>query len=263
MTNCNVVDRYLDIPQGLLFVRQWAPRSQDHLPPIVLIHDSLGCVELWREFPEILATTLGRRVIAYDRLGFGKSSARAELPSVEFIEEEANTYFPILREALNLSEYLVFGHSIGGAMALLIAAADNKCKAAISVAGQVYVENRTLEGIKAAKESFRNPKQFEKLTKLHKDKANWVLSAWTEAWLSPDFADWNITAEIRAINCPVLVIHGDLDEFSSLASPEAIVKNISGIAKKEIFKDCGHVPHKERRAQLLESVSLFTSQLDK
>ncbi|MFT5719978.1 MAG: pimeloyl-ACP methyl ester carboxylesterase [Motiliproteus sp.] len=257
MTTCKVIDRYLTIPQGQLFVRQWLPGTQDRLPPLVLLHDSLGCVELWRDFPESLARTLGRRVIAYDRLGFGQSSARSALPSIDFIAEEASSYFPSLCQALGITDYIVCGHSVGGAMALLIAATDDSCKGVISVSGQVFVERRTLEGIRAAKEAFQDPEQFKKLTKWHRQKTAWVLSAWTDVWLSPEFADWNITAQIRAINCPVLAIHGELDEFGSVAFPEAIVNNVSGIANMDIVKGCGHVPHRESRPKVLESIAVF------
>ncbi len=262
MSICDSVDQFVETPRGRIFVRHWTPRFQAHLPPLVLLHDSLGCVELWRDFPEHLAATLCRPVIAYDRLGFGRSSPRAEIPSLDFIAEEARLHFPLIREALNLSDYLVLGHSVGGAMALLIAASDANCQAAISVSGQVYVEARTLEGIRAAGKAFSEPAQFEKLVRWHQEKADWVLSAWTRTWLDPDFARWDIRANLESIACPVLALHGELDEFGSPAFPEAIARHAGGQAEMELFKACGHVPHREQRARVLASITRFLSPLE-
>ncbi len=262
MTHCKIVDRHVDTVHGEIFVRQWLPANPLSPIPLILLHDSLGCVELWRDFPEHLAITLGRPVLAYDRLGFGRSSARVAKPSANFITEEVEIYFPCLAEALALSEFILVGHSVGGVMALLIAPSYPGCKMVISLAAQAFVEQRTLDGIRAAKEAFKQVEQFNKLTKLHRDKSAWVLSGWTETWLSADFVDWNIRKELQSITCPVLAIHGELDEFGSSAFPETITRRVAGISKMVLLDGCGHVPHKERRACTLESILEFSSQIN-
>src|SRR5690606_15930142 len=115
-----ISDSLTDVPGGRIFVRRWVAGTSCR-SPIILLHDSLGSVELWRDFPAALATTTGRPVIAYDRLGFGKSTQRFERPAIDFIQQEAETYFPALRRALGVSRFSRLGHSVGGAMALVIA----------------------------------------------------------------------------------------------------------------------------------------------
>jgi pimeloyl-ACP methyl ester carboxylesterase len=117
-----VLDSLVEVPGGSVFVRHWRVRHSDR-PPIILLHDSLGSVDLWRDFPAALAHATTRPVLAYDRLGFGRSTPRSERPSVEFIAEEAETCFPALQRALGIPRFALFGHSVGGAMALVIAAA--------------------------------------------------------------------------------------------------------------------------------------------
>src|SRR4051812_37541940 len=153
-------DALVAVPGGRVFVRTWTPAADSGGPPLVLLHDSLGCVELWRDFPELLARRLARRVVAYDRLGFGRSEARRELPAVDFIREEAEVYFPAVRGALGLTDYVFFGHSVGGAMALVIASvARSPCAAVVSESAQAFVEERTRDGIREARDRFQQPGQ--------------------------------------------------------------------------------------------------------
>lgn len=235
---------------------------QSERPPIVLIHDSLGCTELWRDFPAELAEATSRTVIAYDRLGFGKSAARQGLPSREFIQEEADVYVPALLQGLGVSDFVAFGHSVGGAMALALAARrPNQCEAVITEAAQAFIEPRTLAGIEAAKRSFRHPEQFAKLVKLHGAKAQWVLDAWTEVWLSPEFTGWSLAPYLGDVHCPALVIHGGRDEFGSEASPRRVFEGVRGPARLELFPECGHVPHREARDPVLRVTAEFLESL--
>ena len=110
-------DSHLAVSDGEVFVRQWIPKSATALPPLVLFHDSLGCVTLWRDFPAALCTTLGRRIVAYDRLGFGQSSPRLNRPELDFIEHEAAVIFPALCAQLGLTEVVTFGHNQQGKLA--------------------------------------------------------------------------------------------------------------------------------------------------
>src|SRR5690606_11496381 len=157
------LDSYVDVPGGRVFVRRW--RAGAYLrSPIVLLHDSLGCVDMWRDFPAELAKVTNRDVIAYDRLGFGKSSPRMEPPSVAFIAEEAGIYFPGIQRALDVSRFALFGHSVGGAMAVTIAAVHGQfCDAVVTESAQAFVEERTLSGIRTAKEQFGDPEQLSKI----------------------------------------------------------------------------------------------------
>jgi len=237
-------------------VRRWG-RARSDRPPLILLHDSLGSVEQWRDFPGALAIATTREVIAYDRLGFGRSTRRAERPSVDFIFEEAATFFPAVQRALGITRFALFGHSVGGAMALVIAASQSGCEAVVTEAAQAFVETRTLEGIRAAQAQFSDPEQFEKLARWHGEKAGWVLDAWTQVWLSPEFRAWNLDAHLARVTCPVLVIHGDSDEYGSVEFPRRIVGRVAGPAALAILERCGHVPHRERREEVLRLTASF------
>jgi pimeloyl-ACP methyl ester carboxylesterase len=251
-------DTQLAITGGTIFARRWEPDARAGDVPLVLLHDSLGSVELWREFPALLAEQLGRPVVAYDRLGFGRSSPRQELPSANFIREEAEEILPALLAELGIAEFALFGHSVGGSMALLAAAhAGNRCRAVITEAAQAFVEDRTIAGIEAARENFRSLEQFDRLKKWHGEKARWVLDAWTHHWLSAEFATWTLEPDLPRVKCPVLALHGDQDEYGSVRFPEFICRHVSGPADMRILVGCGHVPHRERPDEVAEITARF------
>jgi pimeloyl-ACP methyl ester carboxylesterase len=247
------------VPGGSLFVREWTPPLVvDGASPVVLLHDSLGSVELWRGFPERLARAVRRPVIAYDRLGFGQSSARHDPPSMRFIDEEAELYFPAVREALGFPDFSLFGHSVGGGMSLVIAATMSAyCQHVVSESAQSFLEPHTLSGIRAAKVQFENPAYFAKLTRFHGAKAQWVLDAWTETWMSPAFANWTLDTYLSRVRCPTMVIHGDANEFGSVEFPRRIARGVQGRSQLEIINGCGHVPHREQPDRILSLVTEF------
>lgn len=258
-------DQRIQVPGGEVFVRRWLAPEPSNQPTVVLLHDSLGCVELWRDFPAQLAEHLGRDVVAYDRLGFGQSSALVDRPSPDFIDEEAAIIFPAVCHALGLKSVIPFGHSVGGGMALTIAnmhAESDLCAGVVTEAAQVFVEERTKEGITAAKTFFHQPGHLDKLSKYHGSKARWVLDAWTETWLDPRFETWNLTPRLEKVQCPVLAIHGDNDEFGSVVFPKIIAEEVTGHSRAIVLEGFGHVPHKEDAATVLEAVSNFFSEVE-
>ena len=248
-------DFFIPTGQGRLFARRWTPGThQKGTAPIVLLHDSLGCVELWRDFPERLALAAERTVIAYDRLGFGRSDPHPGTLDLGFIGAEADGGFRHLRDNLALDRFVAMGHSVGGGMAIACAARYGRhCQGLITVAAQVFAEERTLAGIREARHSFAQPGQLDRLMKYHGDKAAWVLSAWVDNWLAPGFADWNLDAELRRVDCPVLALHGDQDEYGSTAHAERIAKFTR--ERAVILADCGHVPQREKPQQVLTLIS--------
>lgn len=247
----------VDVPGGKIYLKRWVPESGSQEPPLILLHDSLGCVDLWRDFPEQLAQSLSRTVVAYDRLGFGRSDAQHSPPKMTFIEDEARTYFPAVKKALSMDSYALLGHSVGGAMAINISARDTDCLAVITVSAQAFVEDLTLEGVGQAKRMFQRPGEIERLQKWHGDKASWVLHAWTDVWLSERFRDWSLLPVIGDVKCPVLAIHGDRDEYGSVAFPKFIAEKSAGPAELMIMPSCGHMPHKEKPQQVIDAAQRF------
>lgn len=251
-------ERYLDILGGQVYVRQWpaAVAADGGLAPVLLFHDSLGAVQLWRDFPERLALATGRRVIAYDRLGFGRSSALSALPRLGFVSAEARDVVPELWRQLGLEQVVVCGHSVGGGMAIETAAHHpEQVVALITIAAQAFVEDITRESIVSAKESFADPAVLQRLHKFHGDKSRWVVDAWTDAWLDPSFADWNLESAIASMKAPALAIHGELDEYGSAEHPKRIARHANG--RWLLLPGVGHVPHRESPELLLEAMTDF------
>lgn len=255
----HVSDHRIDVAGHTLFARCWRPeRASPGDPTILLFHDSLGCVMLWRRFPEELAAATGLPVLAYDRLGFGRSDPNPHRLGTDFIAEEARVSVPALRAHIAFDRFVAFGHSVGGAMAVASAAAfPDDCAAVITESVQAFVEDRTLAGIREAQAQFADPGQVARLARYHGDKACWVLDAWIETWLSPAFADWTLDAMLAQTRCPLLAIHGDRDEFGSRAHPERIATLAGGPATTLLIDNCAHVPHREQPGPVLEAVSAF------
>jgi pimeloyl-ACP methyl ester carboxylesterase len=153
---------------------------------------------------------------------------------------------------------ILFGHSVGGAMAVI--AASRFADAAVAViteSAQAFVEDRTLAAIRDAKSAFESPGQIERLKRYHGDKADWVLNAWTETWLHPEFAALALDTYLRRLRCPALAIHGDRDEYGSSAHPQRIAETAPTPTDVVIVDDCGHVPHREKPEVVLRAVSTF------
>lgn len=257
MSNLNTHEHWIDTAQGKLFAQEWAP-LQAQGAPIVLLHDSLGCVALWREFPAQLAQTTGHRVIAYDRLGFGRSDAHPGSLRLGFVEDEAQQGFTALREHFGIGDFIVFGHSVGGGMAVACAAVfASQCVGLITESAQAFVEARTLEGIRVADQQFAEPGQLQRLERYHGGKAEWVLRAWVDNWLSEHFAGWSLDAVLPQVRCPLLSLHGDNDEFGSPAHPERLVALAGGPGLMRLLQGCGHVPHREQAERVLAEVLQF------
>jgi pimeloyl-ACP methyl ester carboxylesterase len=250
-------DHWVEVPGGSVFTRRWdiGPTSR---APVILMHDSLGCVELWRDFPEALAKATGRTVIAYDRLGFGRSTPQRTRPSVDFIRAEAESVVPLLLQELAIQRCVLLGHSVGGAMALAAAASNGPaCEAVVTEAAQTFVEPFTLAGIRAAKQKFTDPAELRKLVRWHGERAEWVLDAWTGVWLSPQFGSWSLDDLLPRVQCPALAIHGDRDDYGTVEFPHHIARRVRGPAQIAILDDCGHVPHREKKEEVLRRIADF------
>ncbi len=252
--------RFIQVEGGRLFVKEWRPDGPDGnaRPPILLFHDSLGCVDLWRSFPARLAAAAARRVIAYDRLGFGRSDPHPGKLALDFVAAEARTVVPVLLDRLAVGDFVACGHSVGGGMAVETAAYfQSRCRALVTIAAQAFVEDRTLAGIRVAERGFQDPDQLARLAKYQGDKARWAVDAWTGSWLSPEFAGWTLDAALAEVRCPVLALHGDRDEYGSAEHPARIA---AGRGTVHMLPETGHVPHRECEDTVVEAIRTFLKQ---
>lgn len=261
MTSLTTRTHRLTIEGGTLHAQSWHPENTASTVPLVLFHDSLGCIQLWRGFPEQLAQHCQRPVIAYDRLGFGLSDTHPSRLTNDFIRDEADTAFSALQQYFGFNQCIVFGHSVGGAMAAECAAHyPEVCLALVTESSQAFVEPHTLQGIRQAQQNFAQPEQLERLARYHGDKAAWVLSAWIDTWLQESYQHWALDNTLRQIRCPVLVLHGEHDEFGSLAHPQRFASLPHGPTEFHLLDNCGHVPHREQPERVLSLLSDFIQQ---
>lgn len=245
---------------GDLYAESWTPQasSLSRLDPLVLLHDSLGCVALWRDFPAQLAQTTHRQVIAYDRRGFGRSTPRADRLPFSFVTDEAHDSFAAILEYFALTSFAVLGHSVGGGMAIGCAAAHpERCSAVVTLAAQSFVEPKTLDGIRQAQAYFSQSEPFKRLTHHHGPQASWVLSAWLDTWLEPAFLDWQLDSSLATVSCPGLFIHGERDPYGSTEQAKRISRQSAGSSTLRLIEECGHNPHRERTQQVLSDIQEF------
>jgi len=227
-------------------------------PTIVFLHDSLGCIKLWRDFPQKLASATQCNVLIYDRLGYGKSAPMSTHHRPKnYMELEVNILYQLLQK-LEIESTILFGHSDGGTIALLAASKfPNKFKAVIVEAAHIFVEELTLKGINDIIESYKNTNLPERLAKYHGNKVETLFKAWTETWTRSDYRDWNIEHFLPNITCPLLFIQGETDEYGTLMQVEKTVNQVKGYAEKYIIPNVGHTPHKEVSELVLGNVTKF------
>lgn len=253
-------DTTITTPHGNLFSRRWQPHTNQE-QTILLFHDSLGCVELWRNFPAQLAHATNLPVIAYDRLGFGRSSPSPTPLPLTFIRDEATHTIPHIIAQLHLTKLILFGHSVGGAMAVATAAQHPSiCTALITESAQSFVEDPTLAGVRAGEKEFSHPDRFARLQKYHGAKAQWVLDSWTKTWLSFDYANWTLDEDLRGVRCPTLAIHGDRDEYGTIEHANRIARLTSGPSRTLILPGFGHIPHRQDPERIFTELKTFLAQ---
>jgi len=247
---------FVPTDRGRLYVKTWTPPAAAGAP-ILLFHDSLGCVALWRGFPAALAVATGRPVIAYDRLGFGRSDRRDDRLTPDFVAQEGAAAPALLRAALGEGRFVAFGHSVGGGMAAQVGATFGpRCEAVVCVSSLAFVDERGRAGIRRESAAFTAPGGLDRLARHHGDKAKWVLDAWVGTWLAPAFDDYDFDAALAACLCPVLALQGDRDEYGGPEHPA----RIAAAARRgtmRVIADCGHFPHREREAELAAATAAF------
>ncbi|WP_315056456.1 alpha/beta hydrolase [Chryseobacterium indoltheticum] len=239
-----MIEEVIDVKGQNLFIK--FNNSFENKPTIIFLHDSLGSVQLWRDFPEKLAKATQCNVLVYDRLGYGKS-----FPMItherenNYMELEADILNDLLSE-LNINNAILFGHSDGGTIALIAASKyPEKVKAVICEAGHIFVEDITVKGVEEALNAYNTTNLPQRLEKYHGDKVETIVKAWTEIWLSEKFRIWNIESFLKNITSPLFFIQGETDEYGTLNQVEKTISQVTGTAEKFIIPNVGHTPHKE------------------
>ncbi|GLU33221.1 alpha/beta hydrolase [Trinickia caryophylli] len=229
------------------------------MPHLVFLHEGLGCITMWGDFPERLCAATGCPGLVFDRLGYGGASA-VPLPwGGDYLHRAALRDLPeILARLVPAGARFVFvGHSDGGSIALIAGAQrpEGLC-GIVSIAAHVFVEDVTLAGIREARAAYEAGK-LAGLRRHHGAKTDDVFRGWSQTWLDPGFAAWNIEALLASIDAPLLAVQGEDDRYGTPRQVETIVSRVQGPARAVILPACGHVPHRECPERLIPIVSAF------
>ena len=234
----------------------WHGGARNDAPPIVMLHEGLGSLAMWRDFPQRLADATQHRVLVYSRLGYGKSDPLTGPRGVDFMHTEALEILPLLLDSLGVDNPVLFGHSDGGSIALIHAArAHRSIAGVIALAPHVFVEHYGLDSIAAARRAYLDGDLRAKLARYH-DDAESAFWGWNDIWLHPDFAAWNIEALLPEIACPVLAIQGVDDEYGTMEQIDRLERGVRGAQRLELAA-CRHSPHRDQPDAVLAAVARF------
>ena len=220
-------------------------KLSDKTPLIIFLHEGLGSIPQWKDFPDMLCAKLNLPGLLYDRYGYGKSEALHEPRKLDYFNIEAFESLPALLRNLNIKNKLIlFGHSDGATIAILFASKfQQRTVCIISEAAHVIYELVSVEGILETVKTFENGKLKELLHKFHGDKTESMFYGWSDVLLSSDFRQWSIEQILQGITVPVLVIQGGMDEYGSYEQVESIMNNVKGFSEFLLIENCGHIPH--------------------
>ena len=225
-------------------------------PTLVFLHEGLGCIELWRDFPQAVCESTGCNGLIYDRKGYGGSDTYGGPWPTDYLTIESQTYLPALLEACNIKDAVLIGHSDGGTIALLAASfCGERIRGLITEAAHIFVEDITLEGIRRAVQAFETTDLKDRLARYHHENTDTVFSRWANRWLSLEFCNWNVEEYLPKITCPLLVLQGEDDEYGTAAQVQRIVSGVSGPVKARLIPRCGHVPHFQARGTVLSEMT--------
>jgi pimeloyl-ACP methyl ester carboxylesterase len=230
--------------------------GDDGSPPLVLLHEGLGAVRLWKDFPEELADKTGARVVVFSRFGHGNSDPPARPRTPSFMHDEAFEVLPQILDQLSIVNPLLIGHSDGASIALLYAAA-HPVHALVAMAPHVFVEQVCLEEIRSVKQEYEHGDLRARMARRHRDP-DAAFYGWNDVWLHPDFTHWNIEDSLPAIGCPVLLIQGTRDQYGTMAQLDAVERAVRGPVRR-VHLDCGHSLHREAEAETVEAISRFVA----
>lgn len=225
---------------------------------IVLLHEGLGCVALWRDFPERLAEATGNSVFAYSRAGYG-GSAPISLPRpLDYMSREATDILPHVISAAGITRYILLGHSDGASIALVHAGtAPAGLEATIVMAPHVFTEACSVASIQAADDAYRHQDLRPRLAKYHGPNVDNAFRGWCDSWLAPDFLVWSIESSLGGITTPLLQIQGRDDEYGTAAQLHRIERGVAGPVKTLLLDDCRHSPQFDQARKTLTAIADF------
>ena len=223
-------------------------------PALVFLHEGLGSVALWRDFPARLAAATGRRALIYSRAGHGFSDLPDGDRTPRFMHEEALDVLPELLRVAGIERPVLVGHSDGGSIALIHAGA-HPVSGLVLLAPHVFVEDLSVASIQEARTTFETTDLGERMARYHRD-AERTFRLWNDIWLAPEFRSWNIEDVLSGVTAPTLLIQGANDQYGTLAQIEAIERGVQGPVQRAVL-GCRHAPHLEAPDETLAAAAAF------
>jgi pimeloyl-ACP methyl ester carboxylesterase len=227
-----------------------------NLPTIVMLHEGLGSVAHWKDFPSRLARETHAGVFVYSRHGHGGSDALTEPRAVSYMHHEAQNVLPEILRKAGIERPLLLGHSDGASIAIIYAGTSPESPAALILeAPHVFVEDISVSSIAQARVRYKETDMPQRLGRYHANTDS-LFRGWNNIWLDSAFRNWNIESYLDLIRCPVLVLQGAQDEYGTIEQVDAIQRRIPS-ASAFILEDCKHAPHRDRREATLAAISRF------
>ncbi len=240
---------------------EWVGVAKPGRPTLVFLHEGLGCIAVWRDFPQRLADATGCRTLVFSRRGYGNSDAASGPRTPRYMHEEALEVLPCLLQALGVEQPVLIGHSDGASIALIHAGGYPQGVAGVAVlAPHCWVEAEALAGIRRAGQVWRETDWPQRLGRHHRD-GDRVFHDWHDTWLSEAFRDWNIEACLAGIAVPVLAIQGIQDEYATLRQIEVIAERVPAAVSLLKLADCGHSPHRDQPEAVIRAIIDYLRQL--
>lgn len=214
---------------------------------IVLLHEGLGCVSMWREWPDALVRATGMPVFAYSRAGYGGSDPVALPRPLDYMQHEGRVVLPQVLAQVGITEAVLVGHSDGGSIALVFAGqGDPRARGLVALAPHVVCEDLSVRSIALARDAYRNGDLRERLRRHHGDNVDGAFWGWNGAWLDPGFRAWTIEPYLPGVTCPLALVQGEDDEYGTLAQLDRIEAGVPGPCTRHVLEACGHAPHRDR-----------------
>ncbi len=241
----------------------WGAPPSD-APTIVMLHEGLGCIELWRDFPQRLAAATGFGVIAFSRAGYGQSDP-AELPrQTDYMTREAMDVLPDVLDQIGVRHAVLLGHSDGATIAANYAGSvqDHRVRGLVLMAPHFFTETDGLAQIARARDAYEAGDMKARMAKYHSDP-DATFYGWNDIWLHPKFRDWNVAEVIDYIRVPVLAIQGAQDQYGTMAQIDEIADRCYAPVDVEIIENCQHSPHVEHPDRTLDVIADFARHLER
>jgi pimeloyl-ACP methyl ester carboxylesterase len=223
-------------------------------PFLVFLHEGLGSIAMWRDFPERLARAAGLNALLYSRYGYGQSDPLTGPRRPDYLHEEAFQALPELLEKLAIEQPFLFGHSDGASIALLHASRF-PARGVIALAPHVFVETMAVDGVGVIRRDYETGGLREKLARYHEHPDS-AFYGWNDIWRSPEFRGWNIEAEIEQISCPVLAVQGFEDEYGSMEQLDRMAARIRNMDAAKL-ENCRHSPHRDQPQAVIQATCAF------